>query len=180
MTCWSEYILVPTYDTIEKTNEVVSCTRLNFCRFPARFSIFSTNAPIGCCRNMSFWHSIFKTSDTSAVDVLYLQRWNFYTSTSNVNLCCIGHVYNWPFLKHQSSLAQYLYLYRDFKNIHIILKNKHVLIWRRPAPWFLLTTKWQNIDSSHAWVGCGGRWGELFSPILSTSRYFKFETTKKN
>ena len=78
--------------TIEKTNEVVSCTRLNFCRFPARFSIFSTNAPIGCCRNMSFWHSIFKTSDTSAVDVLYLQRWNFYTSTSNVNLCCIGHL----------------------------------------------------------------------------------------
>ena len=41
---------------------------------------------------MSFWHSIFKTSDTSAVDVLYLQRWNFYTSTSNVNLCCIGHL----------------------------------------------------------------------------------------
>ena len=101
---------------------------------------------------MSFWHSIFKTSDTSAVDVLYLQRWNFYTSTSNVNLCCIGHVYNWPFLKHQSSLAQYLYLYRDFKNIHIILKNKHVLIWRRPAPWFLLTTKWQNEPDTDA---CG-------------------------
>ena len=77
---------------MSNVNEVVIRTRLNFCRFPARFSIFSKNAPNGCCRNMTFWHLIFKKIHANAIYVLYYHRWNFHTSTGNINMCCIGHL----------------------------------------------------------------------------------------